>query len=421
MKPNKSQPNAFWASVVSVLTGTAIAQAIPLIGSLVIARQYIPIEFGVFAIWLGIVSILAVILTGRFETSLAIEPDGEPRRLAVFVTLVTILLISLMCLILLGALYLLGLFDAVLWLESLPLTMVMTLALVPAAMVIAFSETWQSWAAAEGEYRKLSILRITQTLAIVSLQILAGTLFPSAVSLAISHGLGVLISILVAYKILPLGKFPNEPVAVVLNFWKHHSKFPRLSLPADVISTAAGQMPILIVASKFGSEIAGLLAMTIKVLGAPIGLLARAVLDVFKRHASSSFRERGECKNEYVKTFKALMIASLVFSIIMVFLSETLFAFAFGENWRLSGTIALWLLPLFAMRFVASPLSYMVYIAGKQHIDLGWQVALLFVTAFSLSLPYSYSAALKLYGISCSFLYVCYLIMSYQFSLGAKK
>ena len=421
MKSSKFQLSLFWRSVVSVLSGASIAQAIPLIGSLVIARQYIPAEFGTFAMWLGVVFLLAVIMTGRFETSLAIEPDGEPRRLAVFATLVTILLMTPICLGLLSALYLLGLFDEVPWIDGSALSMVMALALVPAAIVTASFETWQAWAAAEGEYRKLSILRITQTLAIVLFQILAGTLFPFAVSLAISHILGVLISLVVAYKILPLGKTPKEPFAVVLNFWKYHSRFPRLSLPADVISTAAGQLPILIVASKFGSEIAGLLAMTMKVLGAPIGLLGRAVLDVFKRHASSSFRERGECKSEYVKTFTVLMFASLVFSISMVFLSEPLFAFAFGENWRLSGTIAIWLLPLFALRFVASPLSYMVYIAGKQHIDLGWQVALLCVTIVSLSSPHSYSFALQLYCVGCSFLYVCYLIMSYQFSLGAKK
>jgi O-antigen/teichoic acid export membrane protein len=409
----------FWGNVASVLTGTAIAQAIPLIGSLVIARQYIPGEFGVFAMWLGVVFVLAVILTGRFETSLAIESDGEPRRLAVFATFVTILLTSLTCLGLLVALYVFGLFDAAPWTDNLPLAMAM--AVLPAAIVVAFFETWQSWAAAEGEYRKLSILRITQTLSIVSLQILAGTIFPTAASLAISHSLGILISLVIAYKILPVGIFPDDPVAVVLKFWKRHSRFPCLSLPADVISTAAGQLPIIIVASKFGSEIAGLLAMTIKVLGAPIGLLGRAVLDVFKRHASSSFRERGECKREYIKTFTVLLVASAVFCILMLLLSESLFAFAFGERWRLSGTIAIWLLPLFALRFVASPLSYMVYIVGKQHIDLFWQLALLCVTIVSLSLPHSYSEALQLYGVGCSVLYAVYLIMSYQFSLGTTK
>jgi O-antigen/teichoic acid export membrane protein len=419
MKLNKIQFSPFWRSVGLVLTGTAIAQAIPLIGSLVIARQYIPAEFGVFAAWLGAASVLAVILTGRFETSLAIESDGEPRRLAVFSTFVTVLLASFVCVVLIVVFFLFSAIYSVPLVDSLPIVIV--IALVPTSLVMAFFETWQSWAAAEGEYKKLSVMRITQALSIVTLQILAGTISPSATSLAISHGLGILISLVIAYKVMPVGVFPDEPVAVVRNFWVKHNKFPRLSLPADVINTAAGQLPILIVASKFGAEIAGLLAMTMKVLGAPIGLLGRAVLDVFKRHAATSFRERGECRSEYVKTFTVLMISSLVFCVVMAFLSESLFAFAFGENWRLSGTIAIWLLPLFALRFVASPLSYMVYIAGKQHLDLVWQIVLLCVVVASLSLPYTYNDALQAYSAGYSFLYVIYLVMSYQFCLGVKR
>ena len=57
MKSKESQSNTFWASVVSVLTGTAVAQAIPLIRSLAIARLSIPAEFVVFAMWFVIVSI----------------------------------------------------------------------------------------------------------------------------------------------------------------------------------------------------------------------------------------------------------------------------------------------------------------------------------------------------------------------------
>lgn len=75
----------FWRSVASVLTGTALAQAIPILGSLVIARQYAPSEFGRFSAWLGLVLLAAVALTGRFETALALEPDGEPRRRAMVI------------------------------------------------------------------------------------------------------------------------------------------------------------------------------------------------------------------------------------------------------------------------------------------------------------------------------------------------
>jgi len=136
MKLTRFELSPFWASVASVLTGTAIAQAIPVVGSLVIARQYIPTEFGVFAVWLGVVSVLAVILTGRFETSLAIESDGEPRRLAVFSIFVTILLTSFICAVLLVGLCLLGVIDSVPGADSLPIVLLITL--VPTSLALAF-------------------------------------------------------------------------------------------------------------------------------------------------------------------------------------------------------------------------------------------------------------------------------------------
>jgi len=102
----------------------------------------------------------------------------------------------------------------------------------------------------------------------------------------------------------------------------------------------------------------------------------------------------------------------------MVFVSEWLFAFAFGEVWRGAGTIAVWLLPLFALRFIASPLSYMVYIAGKQHIDLLWQIVLLGVVLAALSIPSNHALALQAYSGGYSILYVIYLWMSYRFSRG---
>ena len=79
----------YWSSVGAVLSGMAIAQAIPVLGSLVIARLYAPSDFGAFSAWLGLVLFCAVVLTGRFETTLAIVEDGEPRKVAVLATLTT--------------------------------------------------------------------------------------------------------------------------------------------------------------------------------------------------------------------------------------------------------------------------------------------------------------------------------------------
>jgi O-antigen/teichoic acid export membrane protein len=398
------------------LFGTALSQLIPILGSLVIARLFGPAEFGIFAAWLGMVLLSGVMLTGRFEMVLAIEPDGAPRMSAVHSTLITTVIAACLlasCLI-----------AAMIAMPALmgKVPFLLLIALIPTALAVAVAQTWQSWAAAEGFYKKLSIMRISQATTVTLAQIGSAFFEESAEALGLAYFLGVLVSVVVSALMMPVKiAWDSKKFLELKRFWKKNYKFPILSLPADSINTAAAQMPTLIVASKFGPEIAGLLAMTLKILGAPIGLLGKSVLDVFKRHAATNFRENGECKNDYIKTFKALAAGSFVFCLVMSIVSEDLFALAFGENWRASGTIAIWLIPLFAMRFMASPLSYMVYIAGKQHVDLIWQIALLCMTLSSLGLAYDYEFGLKAYSAGYFFLYVIYLAMSYRFSLGSKK
>lgn len=405
--------STFWRNVGSVLTGTVLAQVIPVAGSLVLARQYAPTEFGIFSAWLGIALLLGVVLTGRFETALAIVPDGEPRRLAALSTLATTALAACVAAVICG-----------ISVQLVPtiadhLSPSMAILLIPTALAIASAQTWQSWAAAEGRYRQLSAMRIAQAAAVTGGQITIGNLNPSATSLALAHAAGVIVGLALSIYLMPPGIFPhNQAKQTVLNFWRQYHRFPTLSLPADAINTAAAQLPVLLVAGRFGADIAGLLAMTMRILGAPIGLLGKSVLDVFKRHAATSYRERGECRADYVRTFRVLAIASLAFCVVMTSISEPFFALAFGENWRGSGTIAVWLLPLFALRFIASPLSYMVYIAGKQHVDLVWQVALLAMTISALNIPHGHDFALQTYSAGYSLLYIVYLAMSYRFSLG---
>lgn len=409
--------SGYWKSIVSVLTGSAVAQAIPIVGALVLARIFSPGEFGLYASWLGVVLFIGVVITGRFETSLAVESDGGPRRIAVVSTLIVAAIASLslqLLLVLATVLFPVILQNITPWL---------LFCAVPTALAIAIVQTWQSWAAAEGAYRKLTAIRITNAAAITISQIIFGFLRPDAAVLAFGYLVGGIVACVLCAKLVPLEKLPtqNKTFDLVKAFWRRQRRFPLLSLPADAINTAAAQMPIIIVASRFGAEVAGLLAMTIRILAAPLGLLGKSVLDVFKRHAATHYREFGECRDIYLQTFKVLSAGSLLFLVGMFFLSESLFVIAFGEQWRFSGTIAIWMSPYFALAFVASPLSYMVYIAGKQHLDLFWQTALLVMTFVSLMLPAHYSDALKIYSAGYASLYVIYIIMSYRFSLGAKK
>lgn len=400
----------FWRSVVVVLTGTAMAQAVPLLGSLVLARIYAPSQFGVFFAWLGVVATAAVVVTGRYEVALAIEADGEPRRAGLWAVFLCVALASVTTL----AITLVVVAWSPAWLSGVPTSLIWAAA--PVAATLALAQSWQSWAAANGAFAELGRMRIAQAVAITGMQIIAGQMWPTASSLGFAHGAGAAIGLLWAAQLMPPGRWPGA--GAVRGYLERHRRLPMLSLPADTINTAASQLPSMLVAGRFGAEAAGLLSLALRTLGAPIALLGAAVLDVFKRRASSAWRERGECHPEYLQTMGVLVAGSILGVVALALSNEWLFAFAFGERWRAAGTIATWLLPMFALRFVASPLSYMMYVAGKQHVDLVWQVCLLGVALAALLMPAELNGALLTYSAGYSAMYVVYLYLSYRFSQG---
>lgn len=185
-----------------MLTGAAVAQAIPILGALILARIFSPGEFGVYASWLGIVVFMSVVITGRFETSLAIEADGDPRKLAFISTLVAACISSLALLILL--LIVVVLFPVMLQKIALPLLVFA----LPTALTIAIVQAWQSWAAAEGAYRKLTVIRITNAGTITLSQIMIGLFQADASVLALGYLVGGIIACILCATLMPVGKLP---------------------------------------------------------------------------------------------------------------------------------------------------------------------------------------------------------------------
>ncbi len=386
--------------------------------TILIARFVAPSTFGQFSLWLGIVMIASVIVTARFETALAVEVDGHPRKLLLFGALVTVVVLST----LLGGVILLdGILGRTLFASTISNV---GFALVgPAACLVALSQIAQSWFAAEGRYDALSKFRIVQASGISGLHLLTSLIEPTAENLALSYCLGVLIPLCQSVYSARNVSLPSKAriLLAVCRLWTRHRRFVLYSLPADLLNTGSANLPLIVVASRFGPEAAGHLAMTMTMLGAPIALLGKSVLDVFKRQASSAFRMRGECRAEYRQTFFVLTVGSLFVLVVAVPTIKPVAVTLLGEHWRESADMALALLPLFLFRFVASPLSYLMYIAGRQDWDLLWQICLIAVVGVMLSVPERLDLVLFGYCFGYSLMYVIYLLLSYRLSGGALK
>ncbi|MEA1879149.1 MAG: oligosaccharide flippase family protein, partial [Campylobacterota bacterium] len=67
----------FSRNVLTLMTGTTIAQAIPIAISPILTRIYTPEDFGVFALYMAIASIIAVVATGRYEMAIMLPKEED--------------------------------------------------------------------------------------------------------------------------------------------------------------------------------------------------------------------------------------------------------------------------------------------------------------------------------------------------------
>ncbi|MBT9455971.1 MAG: oligosaccharide flippase family protein [Burkholderiaceae bacterium] len=401
----------YWRDLGALLSGSALAQGIPILASLLLARLVLPAEFGFYAAWLGVVSVGAVFLSLRYEAALPLEPEGHGRRRALLAVLVTIVGVGGMLGLVLAAARVAGL-----W-ANVPVGFLLLGPLL--AMLLAASNAVQLWLSAEGRFAVLSGYRVLQALALSGSQVLAVLWRPTAASLALGMSFGLAFALTLLWlrsrRAGASGPIATGP-SVDVEFLRRRLRFVLLGLPAGVVGTVAEQLPVVWVGSRFGAEAAGFLALAQRTLGAGIGLVASSVLDVFRRDSAQAFLARGECVAAFDHAFKLLLVIASLLVLVLGGAAEWLFVLVFGEPWRSAGQIALWLLPLFALRVVASPLSFMFFLAQRQDWDLAWQLALVLFTAAALGLPAQFREALLLYAWGYAALYTVYVLMARRLS-----
>lgn len=403
--------------VVRVLAGTLGAQLITVGVTLLLVRLYTPAEMGEFSAWLSFATIFAVMVTGRYEV--AIFSTKEVGDFQAVIKLVVLLTVSVS--ILIGG----GLVLVTPFMESLPSVVSdYWLGLAVVSLGLGANKLVLSLLAYQQSFNQLGGARVSLAACIAISQVSASYLVGGVAGLIYGQLFGVMVA--TALAAIWVGK-PLIAASAAVS-WNSVRKsavkyinFPKFSLPADLINTVASQIPVVLLAAKFGDESAGWFALTLKIMSAPISLLAASVLDVFKEQAARDYRDNGSCRIVFVKTFKLLALLALPPFVAFWFVGEWAFGFIFGDAWAESGRYAVLMIPLFYMRFVVSPLSYTIYIAQRQNLDLAWQVTLLALTFACFTLPSTVDMVLWLYSIGYATMYFIYFWMSFYCTKGDAK
>jgi O-antigen/teichoic acid export membrane protein len=409
--------NVYARNVITLMTGTGLAQAIPVAISPILTRLYSPEDFGIFALYIAIVSIATVFVTGRYELAILLPKDDRDALHIVALSMLLSCVISALLLLIISMFHgsIVEFLDApelAGWLYWIPLS----------TGLLGCFTSLNYWINRKGHYRWLAMSRVAQTGSTSFIQLGAKYIQSGPAGLVVGQLVGQLLaSSLLLYRI-----YREDQKKIKTLRWSRmramahtYRNFPRFLIIAHAFNTASGQTPVLLFSSLFDSATAGFYMLIQRVMGAPMALVAGAIGDVFRQEASQAYIYTGNCHDIYIKTLRRLLILAVPPFTVFFFVAPALFGWFFGEQWRLAGEYARILTPMFFLQFITSPLSSMFMIAEKQRMDLAWQILLFVSTGGSFVVGYLFSnvkMSFVLFSVAYCFMYSINGLMSYRFA-----
>ncbi len=412
--------SSYARNVITLMTGTGLAQAIPIAISPILTRLYSPEDFGIFGLYMAIVAIASVLVTGRYELAILLPRNDRDAlhivALAIGLSAAVSALLLVVVLVFNGPItQLLGASDIAPWLYWVPASTVL----------MGIYTSLNYWSNRKGQYRRLAVSRVVQTSGTSATQLGAAFLRSGPAGLVV----GQLTGQLIASSFLARMIYREDQNQIKILRWgrvralaRKYIDLPKYMIAGQLMNTLSGHLPLLLLSVLFGPAVAGLYSLSQRVLVAPSSLIGGAIGDVYRSEASKIYRETGNCFEIFQKTIKKLTAVSILLVLPIFLFGKNIFSVVFGENWSEAGEVASIISIMVFFQSISSPLSQTVLFANKQKLDLVWQSLRLFLAVSSLYIGNyffsAYKVALLLFAISFAFLYLLHLLFQYAVAKG---
>jgi len=420
---NRLKPKSeFTKNVLTLMTGTTIAQAIPIAISPILTRLYSPEDFGVFALFISLATIFGSVANARYELAIMLPKQEESAinivALGLLINIALFLVLSILIWLFHGPLVrLLNSKEISAWLYFIP-------------VVVFFMGLWNLltyYNNRKKEYKDIAKATVIKAVITAVVQLVLGFLKQGAVGL-IS---GQMLSQLFANRQLAQNIYRDKRLLAKLSklkiiaVAKRYRDFPKFSMPSVFVYSLSQNVTNIIIAHLYSSATLGFFTLVQRVLGMPSSLIGGSIGQVFFQEATQEKQRSGKAIKSFRVTLKRLTLIGFPIFLLLFFTVEDIFAIVFGQKWRVAGSYAQILIPLFFIRFINTPVSSMniVYERNRDglYIYLLQLITLLLVAAIAFLFSLDAKGFFILFAILFSLLYLALLYYYYQLALGRYK
>jgi O-antigen/teichoic acid export membrane protein len=369
----------FNRNVLTLMTGTGVAQIIPLAVTPILARIYSPEQFGVFSLFVAVTSSVSVVATGRYELAIML-PRKDVNAVNIAAMSITIgfvvscLLFAVACFVHEWIADALGSHSISIWLYFVPL----------AVLLNGIYLNLNYWSNRKKLYSLMANRRVMQSGGTAAVQLGLGALRVGAGGLVLGNIAGQALSVGLMARMVhrhspQLWRWVERRKMWVLA--KRYSNCAKFLVPAHTMSALSMQLPAIFINATFGLAASGFFMLADRVVAMPLSLVAGSVADVFRQQISECYLAGKNCRRDFLSAFKKLVLIATPPFVILLLFAPGLFALVFGEKWRTAGEYAQLMCPIYYLRFVSNPLSVVTIIAQKNRYELLWQIGLLMLLA----------------------------------------
>ncbi|MBN1132853.1 MAG: oligosaccharide flippase family protein [Bacteroidales bacterium] len=354
----------FFRNVATLISGTTLAQAFSILIYLILSRIYTEEDFGIFGIYMNVLSITIIFSTAKYELSILL-PKSE-RDAVNLVGLSGVISVSVSLLLLVIMIFFRDLFARWLgngevsrWLLFIPLS----------TLLVGSFNSLRNYSNRQKRYRLIAGANISQSLGNSLTKLGLGLLIAGSAGLIF----GVIFGQIIGFIYFFFFHFRSNrekinwiSIGEMKQLGKQYNLFPRYNMLQGLINNISGALPVFIISSFFSTAAAGLFTFGYMIVHRPVNLIANAFYQVmFQRFVEKQHRNSSILPEVMLFIKRNIQILLIPFILIGVFAPE-LFGFLFGDKWIEAGRYTRIILPWIFMVSLVMPLSFIPDLYKKQ-------------------------------------------------------
>lgn len=378
---NKLKPKSeFSRNVLTLMTGTTIAQAIPIAISPILTRIYSPQDFGIFALFLAIVGFFSVVSSARYEQALLVPREDEDAINIFALGFLINIFISIFLFLVVAIFHeeITNLFnnkEIGIWLWFAPLTVFFT----------GLFNLLTYWNNRKKHYANITKATIIKSIILALSQVAIGSIKSGAAGLVGGQILTSIFSNMRLAKALLNNKKLLKAISKesIINQAKKYTDFPKFQAPHAMLNNLSSSLPTFLFSTFFSIGIVGFYSLATRIVFAPLGILSNASAKVYNQRVSELYNNHEDAFSFTVRFLKSLAKKIILPLVVIGLFAPVIFAFVFGEEWREAGVYTQILIPWMTLNLLASTISFIPSLVGMQKKAFVLSVIQLFLVSIA--------------------------------------